>query len=182
MQDRSLHPNSRILLDAWRRLSTPEWQLALNESMDAPSGLVEHIFVLQNDGQNHWTFRFAGGGLKDLLGRELQHADFMSLWSGQDRDRITFLINTVVLDQEPGIAHGAAHAEGGGKVPVELLLAPFKKPSAEGPAKRLLGLYQVLGTTHKLGGYPIRKHDLRRVSSVSRLVKRPPLRLIVSNR
>lgn len=180
MLDRSLHPNSRALLDAWRRLTDPKTPVS-QESLEVPSDLVSHLFLLQQADDEAWAFRYAGDRLSDLMGRELRDRDFMSLWSGGDRDRIAALIRNVSTEMSPGVAHGRAKSCSGGEVPMELLIAPFSSPGAPGEIKRLLGLYQLLGPTPALGGRPIERHALHTVNSIARLTQPSPLRLVVSN-
>ena len=58
MNDRSIHPNTKILLDAWRRLNAKAAEAATETPRvnDHP-GLVERLFVLEKKRDGAWLFR-----------------------------------------------------------------------------------------------------------------------------
>lgn len=181
MQDRALHPNSRTVLDAWRRLTLQPGLAGAADDILAPEDLVSNLFVLQRTLDDAWIFRNAGERLQDLMGRELAEVDFMSLWSGHDRDRVSALIETIAADREPGIIRTGAESTAEAVLDVEILLAPISLTRRAQPSDRMLGLYQTLSPTARLMGRPVYRHAVTQVAPVSRIVERAKLRLVVSN-
>ena len=68
MQDRSIHPNTRIMLEAWKRMRVDP---VANEDRtpranDHPD-LIANIFMIEATDDGAWIFRTAGDGVSDLL-------------------------------------------------------------------------------------------------------------------
>ena len=72
MQDRSIHPNTRILIDAWRRMSRgPDTNAVDDPRVAEHPDLITQLFVVQHGKDDGWRFRTAGQGLSGGRGETL---------------------------------------------------------------------------------------------------------------
>lgn len=182
MNDRSIHPNTKVLLDAWRRLNAH----AAHIQGEAPRvndhpGLVERLFVIENKRDGAWLFRTAGGSLTSLLGRQLINHDFLSLWTGPDRPMMSAFLEAVQLDGAPGVARGRGETLTGQRVEIELTLMPLAKQTERADRHRLLGLYQTLGGEPLLKGRPVWRHRISMLVPPDTRMPGPQLKLVASN-
>ena len=107
MNDRSIHPNTRILIDAWRRMSASPVANAVDDPRVAEHpDLITQLFVVQHSPDTGWMFRTAGQGLCDLLGRDLTNHDFLELWTGPDRFMMSHFMEAIRYDGAPGVIRG----------------------------------------------------------------------------
>ncbi|WP_335611945.1 PAS domain-containing protein [Hyphomonas oceanitis] len=184
MQDRSLHPNTRILVDAWRRMGrTPSTNTVDDPRVAEHPELMTQLFVVQHSREYGWLFRTAGQGLSGLLGRDLTNHDFLQLWSGPDREMMAHFMEAVRFDGAPGIIRGRGETLTGQRVEVEITLMPLVRPGsgAHNDTPRLLGLYQTLGGEPMLKGRPIWRHRISMLVPPDTRSEGPQLRLVTAN-
>ena len=182
MNDRSIHPNTRVLLDAWRRLNANAAQgKAETPPVTDHPGLVERLFVLENKRDGAWLFRTAGESLTGLLGRQLVNHDFLNFWTGPDRTMMSAFLEAVQLDGAPGVIRGRGETMTGQRVELELTLMPLVKQSEGRDNFRLLGLYQTLGGEPLLKGRPVWRHRISMLVPPDTRTEAPQLRLVASN-
>ena len=137
MQDRSLHPNTRILVDAWRRMGrTPSTNTVDDPRVAEHPDLITQLFVVQHSREYGWLFRTAGQGLSGLLGRDLTNHDFLQLWSGPDREMMAHFMEAVRFDGAPGIIRGRGETLTGQRVEVEITLMPLVRPGCSASTRR----------------------------------------------
>lgn len=177
MLQRIAHPNTKIMIDAWKRMGAPAGKVdedGLLESRD--TDLLANLFLIRRTPEDSWIFSSAGEGVSGQLGRALVDHDFLSLWSGPDRRMIEGLIGTVVEGNAPALARARGETLAGKRLDVELALAPL--PAGGGGVPRLLGLYQSLGGEGLLDGRPIWTHRLVGLWPPERPPSRPRLRVV----
>lgn len=159
MIDRAAHPNTTILLDAWRRMET-HWpdgpQPAVAAGPDQHPAIIANLFVLRGWPDGRWTFRNAGDGLTARFGRSVLEEDFRDLWQGADQTLVSGFLSAVAETGRPGLIQAYAQTLAGARLDVELALAPLFG-SHPGQA-RLLGHYQTLGGEAMIAGRPVHRH------------------------
>ncbi|MEM0986879.1 MAG: PAS domain-containing protein [Pseudomonadota bacterium] len=177
MLQRIAHPNTKIMLDAWKRMdglnSGPADEPVIGTDQ---ADLLSNLFLVRQTPEGSWIFSSAGEGVSAQLGRALVDHDFLSLWTGPDRQMIEGLIGAVVEGSAPALARARGETLAGRRLEVELALAPL--PADRGGAGRLLGLYQSLGGEGLLDGRPIWTHRLVGIWPPERAPRQPRLRLV----
>lgn len=182
MVERSLHPNSRILLDAWRRMTADAGAHPASDLRTAHHpDLMARIFVIQMTEANGWIFRNAGESLSALLGKPLADQCFLDLWTGPDRAMVDGFLSAVRLDGAPGIIRGRGETLTGQRVELELSLAPLSGFGSKTPPARLLGLYQTLGGERMLKGRPVWRHRVSAILPPDTRMEGPQLKLVANN-
>ncbi|MEL6474787.1 MAG: PAS domain-containing protein [Pseudomonadota bacterium] len=180
MNDRTLHPNTRSMINAWRRLSNPtEGSAALENA--ASEDLVSRLFVLVLTSEGTWTFRHTTETLGALLGKSLPDRNFSEFWSGHDKAIVGGVLESVAREQAPAIIRGRGETLLGRRVDLEISLAPLMRPGDDAPVNRLLGLYQTLGGEPMLEGRPVWRHTITEAYPAPRAASRPGLKIVVSN-
>ena len=181
MLERSIHPNSRILLDAWRRMSAdPEGHGATGPKTTDHPDLMGRLFVIQATDEGGWVFRSAGESLNALLGKTLADQSFLDLWTGPDRAMIEGFLSAVRLNGAPGMIRGRGETLTGQRVELELSLAPLSGLGAQTTPPRLLGLYQTLGGENMLKGRPVWRHRVSAILPPDTRVASPQLKLVAN--
>jgi len=181
MLDRTAHPNTRTMLEAWRRMETATADTALSAPMmGEPSALIGNIFVLREAGESCWLFRTAGQHLHDYFGKNVCDEDFCDLWMGTDRDLATSVIDAVNAERSPGVIRGRGETLTGRILQVEIALAPL--PHRPGTVRRVLGHYQPLGGEKLVEARPVWRHAITEIHAPQRKApaKRPHLQLVSS--
>ena len=139
------HGNSLTLLAYWnaRRRSEPAPKRTeiLPEDL---GGLLSHLFLLKRMDSDHHVFRLAGTGLCRMHRREFRDQNFLSLWTGHDRQHMRALLEGALAAPAPASAITEAVALDSSTQDVEVTLLPLRGP--EGLLDRALGLYQPLGS------------------------------------
>ncbi len=182
MIDRSIHPNTRVLLDAWQRMSAnPTEHAAYGPRAHDHPALLGSLFVLQCEQPDTWTFRTVGDTLTTLLGRDVTDHSFLNLWTGPDRGMTESFIQSVQADGTPGLIRGRGETLTGQRVEVEISLAPLANTEQPDAPPRLLGLYQTLGGEPLLQGRPIWRHRISTLTPPGGQMDAPKLTLVVSN-
>ena len=177
MQLSTVHPNTRLLLDAWRRMAANPDQIAHGPQASAHPNLIERLFVLNQTLDGAWVFSTAGSAMSRLLGRELEDHDFQSLWSGNDRLIMAALIETTAIEGEPSLVRLSGESLRGHRCDIEISLAPL---SGRGGPK-MLGLYQTLGGEAMLRERTIWRHRINSLQMPDQRNREPRIRLIASN-
>ena len=182
MNDRSIHPNTKVLLDAWRRMNAnPAYGATETPRVNDHPELIDRLFVIEHKRDGAWLFRTAGGSLTDLLGRQLTNHDYLNLWTGPDRPMMSAFLEAVQLDGAPGVIRGRGETMTGQRVELEVTLMPLVKQSERGDNFRLLGLYQTLGGEPLLKGRPVWRHRISMLVPPDTRTEAPQLRLVASN-
>lgn len=182
MLDRSIHPNTKILLQAWRRMSDdPSAHAAIGPRASEHADLTSNLFVLQPMDDGAWVFRTAGEGLSKRLGRDLSNHDFLHLWTGPDRAMMKGLMGAIRLDGSPGVIRGNGETLTGQRAEIEITLMPLDHAPGEKKALRFLGLYQTLGDASALKGRPIWRHRISMLVPPTQRNDEPKLKLVASN-
>ncbi len=183
MIDRSIHPNTRVLLDAWRRMNaSPQTHALSGPSARDHAHLLDRIFVLEGLPDSNWRVRSAGENLPDLLGRDLTNHSFLELWTGPDRAMMASFLDAVRLEGAPGVVRGRGETITGQRVELEITLMPLETTQGRPAHARMLGLYQTLGGEGMLGGRPIWRHRIAMLVPPLRRNPGPALQLVASNR
>ncbi|WP_291075416.1 PAS domain-containing protein [Hyphomonas sp.] len=182
MHDRSIHPNTRIMLEAWKRMNANPAQNedSTPRANDHPD-LIANIFMIQATDDGAWVFRSAGDGVSALLGRPLADHDFLGLWTGPDRSMLTGFLDAVRADGAPGVIRGRGETLTGQRVEVEITLMPLPHASIHGASSRFLGLYQTLGGVPLLKGRPIWRHRVAMLVPPDTRRAEPALKLVANN-
>jgi len=179
MLDRTAHPNTRTMLEAWRRMdTTPGVLVSANDAGSEPSALVNNIFVIRDSGEGKWMFRTAGESLLRYFGKQLSDEDFIDLWLGADRGMVQSVITSVLAENGPGLIRARGETLIGRQLEVEIALAPL--PANAGSVRRVLGHYQPLGGEAMLGERPIWRHCVTEVRTPQRPMRRAHLTLVSS--
>jgi hypothetical protein len=182
MQDRSLHPNTKVLMDAWQRMqSNPQHHAEEGPHTDDHADLIDSLFVLQRADEGLWTFNTAGQTIKSLVGRELVDHNFLQLWTGPDRAMVEAFVEAIRSDGAPGIMRGRGETMTGQRVEIEITLAPLANRSVTPSKRRVLGLYQTLGGEPFLKGRPIWRHRVTMLAPPVSGMESPHLKLVANN-
>ena len=179
MLDRRAHPNTRIMLDAWRRMDAAP----ATDGPDRRSGsadatpLIANMFVLRAN-ETGWRFRTAGEALTRHFGKSLCDEDFLDLWLGPDRGLAASLLQSVCAEGNPGLIRARGETLTGRVLHVEIALAPLVERQTT--PHRVLGHYQPLGGEAFIGARPLWRHSITEVVAPRREIARSHLRLVSS--
>lgn len=175
----TMHPNTKAMLQAWRRMTANPEDLNGGPSAQDYPGLLGRLFVLQGARNGQLPVRIAGDALPTILGRNLIGTDFLDLWADTDHALLTALVGKVLEQDRPGLVRAFGETRSGQRVEVEVTFAPLGKTSAS--QGRLLGLYQTLGGESLLGEKPIFTHRLRSLYPPEPRRSETKLRLVAQN-
>ena len=179
MTDRSIHPNTRVLLDAWRRMqANPESHGLTGPDANEHASLIDRIFVVEQREDLSWLVRTSGTTLNALVGRNLVNHNYLDLWTGPDRAMMAAFLEAIRFDGAPGVIRGRGETLNGERVELEISLMPLSAEAGRSRRQRMLGLYQTLGGEDMLAGKPVFRHrvsmlvppDTRRLGAQLRLV------------
>lgn len=177
--DRATHPNTRAILNAWKRLSSPGKTSGSDPKIEDFPNLLGSLFVLKMAEDGVWLFANVGKDLQSHLGRELLDHDFQSIWRGRDLALVSAHLDAVRFGSAPGIIRARGETLAGQRVELEIALAPLRTKS--GNSDRILGLYQMLGGEGLLAGRPIWRHGISAIYPPESNRDEPRLRLVASN-
>ena len=169
-----LHSNTERLIDYWRErkrgaFSPPRSAIDPTEL----SGMLPQVFILGRTAPGRFVFRLAGGLVTQVHSRDLRQVDFLDLWTGEDRPRLTAILEAARRGCEPVVAVAEARSSRGA-APIEMVLAPLLAETA--PQDRMIGLYQPLESLAPLADLPA-SLTLRHVASAAERATPPRLRL-----
>ncbi len=179
MVKNTLHPNTKALLQAWRRITATPHDVDGGPSAHEHPGLLNRLFVIEASRNDILPFRIAGSDLAGILGRNLIGTNFLDLWMHADKSLVTALIESIAQEDRPGIIRGIGQTSLGRRAEIEIALAPLGHASA-GP-NRLLCLYQTLGGENMLQDRTIWSHKIRSIYPPEPLIEPASLRLVASN-
>ncbi|MEM1150880.1 MAG: PAS domain-containing protein [Pseudomonadota bacterium] len=170
MLERTAHPNTRTMLEAWRRMDqTSGDALSHAPMMGEPSALIGNIFVLREAADRSWLFRTAGDALHSYFGKNVCDEDFFDLWLGSDRSLARSVTEAVSAEASPGVIRARGETLTGRILQVEIALAPL--PHKPATARRLLGHYQPLGGEKLIEKRPIWRHAITEIHAPQRQAK-----------
>jgi hypothetical protein len=182
MTDRSIHPNTRVLLDAWRRMQdNPQAHALEGPDVRDHASLVEHIFVIERREDLSWLVRTSGPALNALVGRNLVNRNWLDLWTGPDRAMMAAFLEAIRFDGAPGVVRGRGETLNGDCAELEISLMPLSPEAGRAPRHRMLGLYQTLGSEMPLAGKPVFRHRISMLVPPDTRRLGPSLRLVASN-
>ena len=172
-----LHPNTQVVLDAWKRLSdghmAPE-----GPATDDDPGLVSNLFVLNHVGERDFAFRRAGNALERFFGRQLVDYNFLSIWNEGDRGLIAAGLAVAFRDRGPLLIRARGETLAGKRIDIEFALAPILRETAD--PNRLLGLCQAVTPEDALNGRPLRRLQALAIYPPAPSPQ-PMLRVVASN-
>lgn len=179
MLDKKAHPNTRVMLEAWRRMDTTPVNLMMGHAGNGePTSLINNIFVLRESGPEDWRFRTAGDALRRYFGKAVTDENFIDLWMGADRGLTLSALLAALAERSPAILRARGETLTGHQLGVEIALAPLE--GRPGQVRRILGHYQPLGGEGLMGDRPIWRHIITEVRAPQRQERRPHLRLVSS--
>lgn len=148
----NVHPNTRVLLDAWKRLSdgAPAQEAPATED---DAGLVSSLFVLNHVGERDFAFNRAGASIERLFGRQLIDHNFLSIWSEAGRHLVGAGLAVAAQDCGATVIHARGETLAGKRIDLEFSLAPLVRESSA--SVRFLGLCQTMTPEEILNGRPI---------------------------
>lgn len=179
MLELNAHPNTRAIIEAWKRLSRGETLQADGPTTDEYPDLVGRLFILQRAGHTDYSFRVAGAGLEDLFGRELAEHNFLTLWHAHDKPLVAASIDAALNARSPSLVQADGVSLDGRAVKVEVSFAPLDDVNAARP--RVLGLYQTLSDEGKLSGRPVWRHFTTGIFPPTPRRELAQVRLVASN-
>ncbi len=147
------HPNTQVMLDAWRRLAEGG-DAVEGPAADEHPGLISSLFVLNHVGERDFAFRRTGLTLERLFSRALMDHNFLSIWLEADRNLVAAALALAVRDRGPMLIHARGETLTGKRIDIEFALAPLQMPEQATP--RFLGLCQTITPEDVLNGRPIR--------------------------
>ena len=152
MEAMNIHQNTRVVLDAWKRLSDGA-PAADGPATEDDAALVGSLFVLNHVGERDFAFRRAGASIERLFGRQLIDHNFLSIWSEADRHLIAAGLALAVQDCGATLVHARGETLAGKRIDLEFSLAPLVR--ADSTSVRFLGLCQTITPEESLNGRPI---------------------------
>jgi hypothetical protein len=150
------HSNTDRLTDYWRRRRGAASAPA-RSSIDPCdfAELLPQVVMLGRAATGRYLFRLGGAMVETLHGRGLGQADFLSLWAGTDRPRLTTVLENALCRGQAVVIEAEGHTEEGQSAQFEILMAPLS--SKAGHIDRFLGLYQPTSSLSPLLGQPLDK-------------------------
>lgn len=180
MKLNALHPNTQTLIASWSRIVRSKAGARNLPDPHRHPQIIPCLFVIEQDEGAGWVFRSVGSAIEDLLGRELQGHNYLSLWTDADRPMIDTFLATVLEKGEPGVLTAKAAVLDGSCVSTEICHMPLSGDELDSPTRsRLLCLYQTIGSAAQLNYRPIWRHEL--ISAHPPKAQAPHIRLVVSN-
>ncbi|MEQ1783612.1 MAG: PAS domain-containing protein [Hyphomonadaceae bacterium] len=152
MEAINVHPNTRVVLDAWKRLSDGS-QANEGPATDDDASLVGSMFVLNHVSERDFAFRRAGASIERLFGRQLTDHNFLSIWSEADRHLVAAGLAVAVEDSGATLIHARGETLAGKRVDLEFSLAPLVREDRA--SVRFLGLCQTITPEEVLNGRPV---------------------------
>lgn len=154
MEAMNIHPNTRVVLDAWKRLSDGA-EAHEGPATDDDASLVGSLFVVNHAGDRDFPFSRAGTSLERLFGRQLIDHNFLSIWSEADRHLVAAGLAIAAQDNGATVIHARGETLAGKRIDLEFSLAPLKRDSNSAP--RFLGLCQAITPEETLNNRPVNR-------------------------
>ncbi|HET7413349.1 MAG TPA: PAS domain-containing protein [Pararhizobium sp.] len=128
------HKASLALFDYWnRRRGTRPAPLRRDIEPADIRSLLPNVFILERSDRGAVTFRLAGTGICNMLGRELKGDDLATLWLPAAGESALKLAGSVLDDVQPVVIEAIGESLAGRELPLEFLLLPVATslPSAD---------------------------------------------------
>ena len=148
------HSSTRELYDYWQRLrgSRPAPERTEIEPSDIRRVLGD-TFILEVVSRNEYRFRLAGTRVCALYGRELKGKDFLTFWTGKDREAIATLLAAVSQDAAAAVLGMTGRSAHERDLACEVLLLPIRQKG--GGYTRILGSLAPMQDPYWIGIHPI---------------------------
>lgn len=182
MNQSQLHPNTQTLLSACERMNRNSSESKPTPQNDVHPDLLKALFVIEKTQDNLWVFRNAGQDVRERLGRDMTHYNFLEMWQGYDRIITRSIIHAVVENAAPAILQAHAMTSSGVKPKVEITLASLSRVNVRIRTYRLIGLYQPLDMSFSIDTHSAWQHRLDAVFLPQTKASLSHLRLVASNR
>lgn len=153
------HPSTRELYDYWQRLrgSRPAPERTEIEPSDIRR-ILGDTFILEVSGRDDYRFRLAGTRVCALYGRELKGKDFLSFWTGKDREAIATLLAAVSQDAAAAVLGMSGRSAHDRDLACEVLLLPVR---AKGSGfTRIIGSLSPMTDPYWIGIHPIMSQSI----------------------
>jgi len=182
MASRSIHPSTRALLEAWRRMrADPQSHGLTGPGAAECTGLIDRIFVVEQREDLSWLVRTSGATLNALVGRNLVNHNYLDLWTGPDRAMMAAFLEAIRFDGAPGVIRGRGETLNGERVELEISLMPLSAETDRSRRQRMLGLYQTLGDEDLPASKPVFRHRLSMLVPPDTRRSGARLRLIINH-
>lgn len=148
------HTATRELYDYWQRLrgNRPAPDRTEIEPSDIRR-ILGDTFILEANSRQEYRFRLAGTRVCALYGRELKGRDFLSLWTGKDREAVATLLAAVSQDAAAAVFGMDGRSAHDRTLACEILLLPIRQ-KGEGWT-RILGSLAPMDDPYWIGIHPI---------------------------
>ena len=110
-------------------------------------------FILEAISRDEYRFRLAGTRVCALYGREMKGKDFLSLWTGKDREAVATMLAAVTQDAGAAVFGSVGRSAHERDLPLEFLMLPVRQ-KGEGWT-RVLGTIAPLDDPYWIGIHPI---------------------------
>ncbi|MEL7480489.1 MAG: PAS domain-containing protein [Pseudomonadota bacterium] len=174
-----MHPNTRAMLHAWRRMSASPEDLDGGPSVQDYPGILGRLFILHTGPRMNLPFRIVGDQLPGLIGKPLIGTDFLSLWLERDRRLLTAFLDKIVAEDRPGLLRAHGDTRRGTPVEIEMTFAPLGHGGST--PTRLLGLYQTLESEPSERAPSIVTHRLKSLYPPEAPSQSVSLRVVANN-
>lgn len=177
----NIHPNTRLLLDAWQCMQSKDCAEGC-EHLPAPGhpALINGLMMLELMDDRAWLIRMAGQDVCKRVGRPLANRNFTDLWTGPDRVMITAFLDAVRLGGSSGMIRARGETLSGLSVQIEITLIALNTIGSTAPRARILGLYQPLHEADDTQDQPIFRHRVSMLIPPDNSLPGPQLRLVAS--
>ncbi|MCE1237963.1 MAG: PAS domain-containing protein [Hyphomicrobiales bacterium] len=153
------HGVSRELYDYWQRLrgDRPAPDRTEIEPYDLRR-ILGDTFILEANSRSDYRFRLAGTRVCALYGRELKGRDFLTFFTGKDRDAVATLLAAVSQDAAAAVFGFEGRSAHDRVLPCEALLLPVRQ-KGEGWT-RIIGSIAPMDDPYWIGIHPIVKQSI----------------------
>ena len=153
------HAATRELYDYWQRLRGR--RPAPDRTEIEPSDIrrvLGDTFILEATSRDEYRFRLAGTRVCALYGRELKGRDFLSFFTGKDREAVSTLLAAVSQDAAAAVFGFDGVSAHDRRLACEVLLLPVRQ-KGEGWT-RVLGCLAPMDDPYWIGIHPILSQSL----------------------
>lgn len=170
------HPNTKAIIEAWKRLSWGDNQIVDGPMAQDYPDVVGRLFIVQRTDIEDYSLRMVGTGIQNLFGRELVEHNFLSLWNTTDKMVAKTAIETALQTGNPSLLQAKAETLDGKAIDIEISFSPLDADKSDRP--RVLCLYQTLEDEKILKGRPIWRHNITGLFPPRQTIQKPGLRLV----
>jgi len=177
MEDASCHPNSKLLMEAWKRICEGSVSEADIRAQDC-HGLLSGLFVAQRASACDIVLRTVGEGVDRLFGRSLAGHDLLTVFAPRHRGLVACLALIVTEEEAPAVLRARGETLDGRLAFLEVVLAPIRGPDRV--SGRILGLCQLLTPEGALSGRPLQPMHVVSLIPPAQRSREPVIRLVSS--